>query len=186
MALAIGVHLGLELSLPEVRFVAVDVLRRDIVGEMLISGVSRCVTVSLGFVAWLSTGLAGPDGPSTVGMARNPIFADSVVPSDLGTAHTVQRFVDILGVRHRRIPLHDPGYDPVLLGGGLNLVLQRLELVPRRDRLSILAIESRLTLPIPVRLVDSGLEALSPLDSSRLASDGRSGHPSGGRRRRNR
>jgi hypothetical protein len=64
MALAIGVHLALELPLPEVRFVAVDVLRRDIIGEMVIA--DRCwrVAVSMGFVARLPTRLAGPDGSS--------------------------------------------------------------------------------------------------------------------------
>ena len=79
MALAKRVDLALELSLLEIRFVAVDILWRDIVGEMLIPGVCWRVTVSLGFVAWLPTCLAGPDGPSAVGMARNPIVPDGIV-----------------------------------------------------------------------------------------------------------
>jgi len=124
MALPIGVNLGLELSFRKVRFVTVDIRRRDVVGKVVVPGMDRRVALSVGFVARLATLRARPGGPSTVGMARDTVFPDSVVTSDLGTANTVHRVVDIFGVRGRLIPPDDAGHNPVLLVASVDLVLE--------------------------------------------------------------
>lgn len=93
--LAIGFDLSVELSLVEVRFITMDLVWRDIVGKMFISGVCWSVAVSVRFVSWLATRFACPDGPSTVRMALDTIFPNDVMACDFGTAEAVQWIVDI-------------------------------------------------------------------------------------------
>jgi hypothetical protein len=66
MALAIGTDLVLKLLFLEVWLVAVDILRRDAVGKMLIARDHLRVILLVGLVSVLSTLPAGPDQPVKV------------------------------------------------------------------------------------------------------------------------